>query len=170
MVNAVQLLTDAEYDDVWSRFNRKFCFRPGMERSTWPAINEPHDSITWSLVLLEDESSGDARINALTRALQRGLSSCTPANEFLFFLDWHHDCFRLKPEALMDDDAAFAYRAVPDGDYSVFADREFRLGTFGHPWESTICIFGSELLEIVSADVTTALGASIRIGGNAAST
>ena len=35
----------------------------------------------------------------------------------------------------------------PDGDYSIFLATDLRLGTFGHPWEETLCVFGQPLLD-----------------------
>jgi hypothetical protein len=34
----------------------------------------------------------------------------------------------------------------PNGDYYIFLSEDFRTGTFGHPWEETMCIFGDRLL------------------------
>ncbi|WP_198347940.1 DUF2716 domain-containing protein [Plantactinospora sp. KBS50] len=30
----------------------------------------------------------------------------------------------------------------PDGDYSIYLAEGFRFGTFGHPWELSLCVFG----------------------------
>jgi hypothetical protein len=35
---------------------------------------------------------------------------------------------------------------LPNGDYYIFLSEVFRTGTFGHPWEETMCIFGDRLL------------------------
>ncbi|MFA7767591.1 DUF2716 domain-containing protein [Streptomyces sp. NRRL S-448] len=33
----------------------------------------------------------------------------------------------------------------PDGDYHLYRTPELRFGTFGHPWEHTLCVFGAPL-------------------------
>ena len=37
----------------------------------------------------------------------------------------------------------------PDIDYAICLSADLKTGTFGHPWEQTICVFGSELIKIV---------------------
>nr|WP_230688728.1 DUF2716 domain-containing protein [Micromonospora sp. WMMC415] len=39
----------------------------------------------------------------------------------------------------------------PDGDYHIYLSEDFRFGSFGHPWESSLCIFGAELLDAIAA-------------------
>ncbi|MFB4279141.1 DUF2716 domain-containing protein [Nonomuraea sp. MTCD27] len=34
----------------------------------------------------------------------------------------------------------------PNGDYYVFLSEDRTNGTFGHPWEQTLCIFGTSLI------------------------
>ncbi len=45
------------------------------------------------------------------------------------------------------DPNAWSIPVLPDGDYYIFLSPDFRFGTFGHPWEETICVFGQELLD-----------------------
>ncbi|GAB3774366.1 hypothetical protein GCM10027600_36810 [Nocardioides ginsengisegetis] len=33
----------------------------------------------------------------------------------------------------------------PDGDYYAFLTSDFTEGTFGHPWEKTLCVIGEGL-------------------------
>jgi len=49
----------------------------------------------------------------------------------------------------------------PDGDYHIHLTRDLRLGTFGHPWEETVCVFG-DLLTLIDAELTAALRPPIR--------
>lgn len=38
---------------------------------------------------------------------------------------------------------------IPDGDHHIFLAEDFSFGTFGHPWEQTICVFGQQLIDAV---------------------
>ena len=42
---------------------------------------------------------------------------------------------------------------------------DFSYGTFGHPWESTLCVMGSPLLDRVAVALDTMLIRRIREGG-----
>ena len=35
---------------------------------------------------------------------------------------------------------------IPVDEYSIFVDPGFRYGTFGHPWEWTLHVFGASLV------------------------
>jgi hypothetical protein len=51
----------------------------------------------------------------------------------------------------------------PDGDYYLYLTGDMRLGTFGHPWERTLCVFGEALLAQVTDRITDLLGAPVRV-------
>ncbi|MFE1962642.1 DUF2716 domain-containing protein [Streptomyces sp. NPDC059479] len=53
----------------------------------------------------------------------------------------------------------------PDGDYYVFLSEDFLIGSFGHPWESSLCLFGQELLDVAAEPVDEILGKPIRRSG-----
>lgn len=55
--------------------------------------------------------------------------------------------------------------AYPDGDYYLYLTADLRLGTFGHPWEDSLCVFGDELLTEVEEDLTALLGTVMRRAG-----
>jgi hypothetical protein len=42
----------------------------------------------------------------------------------------------------------------PDGDYYVFMTEDMTIGTFGHPWRQTLCIFGARLVESLVPKLT----------------
>ncbi|QPK50949.1 DUF2716 domain-containing protein [Streptomyces gardneri] len=68
--------------------------------------------------------------------VQRGLLTATEPGEFVYWLDWQHDGYRY----------------------------DLRLGTFGHPWEETLTVWGPSLLAAVEAELTELLGKPIRRG------
>ncbi|MFB6780507.1 DUF2716 domain-containing protein [Streptomyces sp. NPDC056352] len=53
----------------------------------------------------------------------------------------------------------------PDGDYYIFLADDLRFGTFGHPWEYSLCVFGAELLDAISEDVHQVLQRVLRRDG-----
>jgi len=54
------------------------------------------------------------------------------------------------------------------GDYFIFLAEDLRFGTFGHPWEHSLCVFGTELLEAVEEDVHELLQRILRRNGEGA--
>jgi hypothetical protein len=42
---------------------------------------------------------------------------------------------------------------------------DLRFGSFGHPWEESLCVFGADLLAEVEDDLTALLGTVMRRGG-----
>ncbi len=52
----------------------------------------------------------------------------------------------------------------PKGDYYIFLRDDLSEGTFGHPWEQTLCVFGERLLASLGRTLATWLPV-IRIDG-----
>jgi len=50
----------------------------------------------------------------------------------------------------------------PDGDYYAFLRHDFSMGTFGHPWERTLCVFGKALIERLGEPLAAAFGVKRR--------
>ncbi|MEU2865764.1 DUF2716 domain-containing protein [Streptomyces mirabilis] len=101
--------------------------------------------------------------------------SARSLREPLWILDWQHICYRLRPDLPSTD--MFLPRVLegrsregwplspyPDGDYYIFLADDLRFGTFGHPWEHSLCVFGAELLEAIAEDVSNAQDLWIGLG------
>ncbi|MER7956927.1 DUF2716 domain-containing protein [Streptomyces sp. NPDC096030] len=167
MKDPVTALPDAEYRRVWDRFYEDFDFRPSMSPFSWPAIKEPVASVTWSLAALDDDP-GDEHLDRLVAVVERGLTSSGGPQDTLLALDWQHTSYRFAPQQVGGPgQPAWPLSPFPDGDYYVYLSEDFRYGSFGHPWEGSLCLFGEELLHAVSAEVDTALGSPIRRAGKA---
>lgn len=105
-------------------------------------------------------------------ALLAAFREVVPARERVLALDWNHTCYAFdlhqrfelgaSRESLCgywggpaQSDTALAHPPpqlwripyLPDGDYYFHLSADFRLGTYGHPWDSTLRIFGQPLLE-----------------------
>ena len=152
-------LPELDYDRYWDRFFREFKFRPDV--SLFPGIKEPTPSITWSiesawldpdpLMRKTHSSFNEAMLPAFKRVIAESAS--------LIVLEWHGTCYKFRPRQYSgsfipigndngeDETASWKVAVIPDGEYYIFLSEDFRFGTFGHPWESTICVWGEELLE-----------------------
>ncbi|WP_328408637.1 DUF2716 domain-containing protein [Nocardia sp. NBC_00403] len=160
-----QLFDDREYDALWNRFYAEFEFRPST--ATSPGITEPTASATWHLGVLDLTDAEHDGVEQLQRIIRAGLLACHRPGEVLYWLDWQHVGYRFDPSRVggagRPDWPGSAY---PDGDYHIYATPDFRLGTFGHPWEYTVCVFGDQLLSEVEHKLTALLGTPIRRSGH----
>ena len=136
-----------DYEQVWTPFDERFHFRPGMDPTTWPAIVEPAGSVTFDLSPIFDRDDGgfsadEAAVNQL------GLDAFTeiwPDDTKLVALDWQHPAYWFWPHRQADLDEYWRVPMFTNGDYYALISMDWQQGTFGHPWEQTLCIFGSEL-------------------------
>ncbi|GIF47636.1 uncharacterized protein DUF2716 [Asanoa ferruginea] len=153
---------------VWDRFYAQFDFRPSMTR--FPAIKEPAPSVTWSLAALDDDP-GYGRLDHLTDVVHAGLTMAS-ANGPILALDWQHTCYEVWPGRIGPDTVdppgspGWPLSPYPDGDYYIYLAEDFRFGTFGHPWEHSLCVFGTELLRSTEAALHDLLGRPIRRDGS----
>lgn len=167
MDDPVAVLSEAEYGRVWNRFYEVFGFRPSTSTSKWPAIKEPCASVTWNLSVLDDDPC-DERLDRLVAVVEQGLTSCAGPAGTLLALDWQHTSYRFAPQRVgSPGQPAWPLSPYPDGDYLIFLTEDFRFGSFGHPWEGSLCLFGEELLHAVSTEVDRVLGPPIRKAGRA---
>ncbi|MFI9587588.1 DUF2716 domain-containing protein [Streptomyces sp. NPDC052236] len=95
---------------------------------------------------------------------QRGLLTATQPGEFVYWLDWQHDGYRYDPRRtnVPGRPPRPGKGTYPDGDYYLHLTDDLRLGTFGHPREQTLTIWGPTLLAAVEAELTELLGEPIR--------
>ncbi|MEV4489964.1 DUF2716 domain-containing protein [Micromonospora coxensis] len=152
---------------VWDAFYAMFDFRPSMHR--FPAIVEPTPSVTWSLTHL-DEDPTEAGLDRLTEVVQGGFASLVGEGSLLC-LDWQHPCYRVWPGLVGPENLdppgrpGWPLSPYPDGDYHIYLAEDLRFGCFGHPWESSLCVFGAELLDVVAADLHAVLRQVLRRDG-----
>ena len=98
--------------------------------------------------------------------VEQGLATCIPPQERLFALDWLHASFRFSPHMVGGPgQEEWLLSPYPDGDYYIFLSAGFRTGSFGHPWESSLCLSGQELLDVAAESVGGILGKPIRRSG-----
>jgi hypothetical protein len=156
---AWQQLDDSEHDALWDRFYEQFKFdRSGGLAE--PVIKDPAPSITFDLNGLGVGAKRAAAIDAINAEALRCFVSALPDADNMFVLDWQHPAYRLDAQAeVLDDtprDPINGYPTVyPNGDYYAFTTADLTEGTFGHPWESSLCVFGNRLVAALGASLAT---------------
>lgn len=142
-------LGDAEHTSAWDAFSARHSFRPGVRTREHPGIAEPANSLTLDLgpVFAQPGPRFAAAEEAINAEALRAFDDVFGATELLA-LDWQHPGYTFRPDlfalALNRD---WRVPIFPNGDYSAFFASDFRAGTFGHPWERSLCIIGDELIE-----------------------
>ncbi|MCW2903549.1 MAG: hypothetical protein JWO67_5814, partial [Streptosporangiaceae bacterium] len=153
----------ADYEELWDRYTAEFDFRPSTLEL--PGITEPAASVTWHLGALDGPD--DNAVDRLQSIIQHGLRTCATVGEPLYWLDWQHVGYCFDPRRVGHaGQPPWPGGAFPDGDYYLYLTSDLRIGTFGHPWEHTLCVFGTEFLAQVEDDLTDLLGAAVRHGGH----
>jgi hypothetical protein len=138
-----------DYETVWTEFEGLYGFRAGTDPARWPAISEPPGSVTFDLSPCVDGSAAAewARhtVNHAVIWALAGLVGKAP----LVVLDWQHPTYRFWPDRLGFGEPPFGpgVTPFPDGDYYAFFDETLQTGSFGHPWERSLCIIGPELVD-----------------------
>ena len=150
---------DRDQNDVaWSRFRAAFGeLRPGLYPNAWPAIVEPAPSVTFDLRFdaTTVPAMRAARMEAINAETARCLLGIADAPEVVV-LDWQHPGYRLDlAEHSSARDATWRVPVYPDGDYYTFALPDFSEGTFGHPWEQSLCVFGPRLVGTLAVTLST---------------
>ncbi|HEX6352475.1 DUF2716 domain-containing protein [Actinophytocola sp.] len=160
LVPGWQRLDKDESDQIWRAFDERFLFRPSTRAKGRPAIVEPVPSLTWDLAIsrhdLEERvQAGVERFAAneddVNRLVIGALRDCLPEDGWVYVLDWQHPTYRCWPHRFDPyvRREVWPTGAFPDGDYYSFVSPDLSFGTFGHPWETTLCVWGVDLIEAV---------------------
>lgn len=160
---------DRAADDVhWSAFVSKFGFRPGTTPESWPAITEPAPSMTFDLDAhtVRTTAAWSARADAVNAEALRCFVTEFSDDPTFVVLDWQHPSYSFDAAAHADaaENAEWRVPVHPNGDYYVFARDGFTEGTFGHPWERTLCVFGSRMVATLGLTLATWLP-TVRVDG-----
>jgi hypothetical protein len=67
-----------------------------------------------------------------------------PDDERLVALDWQHPAYWFWPHRQPSQEP-WRIPPFPNGDYFVHCTEDMTQGTFGHPWEQSLCVFGEGL-------------------------
>ncbi|MFT3872261.1 MAG: DUF2716 domain-containing protein [Nocardioides sp.] len=156
MEEASDVWREVDYDSAWTPFNERFGFVANYYERDRPAVQLPPDSLVIDLSPVFEHNgprfaAGEAGINA---AALRAFVWLVEGDE-LVALDWQHPAYRYSPgrQALSDDIPAIP--VFPNGDYYAHMTPDLRWGTFGHPWQQTLTIWGNDLIATLGAELLT---------------
>jgi hypothetical protein len=147
---SVEIAND-EYHRVWDQFDDAFAFTPSVRPEHWSGFREPAPSITWDIghLLCDFYPWRDAQATPYNLALLKALTQFVAADESVFALDWQHNSYEFFPHRFRfaDDPMNWQIPALPSGEYHIFVTKDYRLGSLGHPWEQTVCVFGEGFVD-----------------------
>lgn len=133
--------TDDEYAENWDRVYSDLKFKPDYHERSKPAISEPRPSVTFDL----SANLTVEKILEINDLLLDSFRAITEAGHLMYWLDWQHTCYSFDPQRT---DGTGPISWYPDGDYYLFLASDFSFGTFGHPWQESLCVFGESLLKL----------------------
>jgi len=151
---------------VWEKFNSRFEFHPGVY--SMPAIRDPTPSITYFIGHIYGSADRYSELVAdLNVRMLAAFRRCVPPDGWLYALDWHHPSYHFRPHVLFDaaDEKEWRVPVLPNGDYYIFLAEDLRFGVIGHPWEKTMCVYGTELLTALEADQPLLFDTIVRENG-----
>jgi hypothetical protein len=165
-MQAWRSLPAGEQDSLWTEVEARYKFRAGVESRDWPGIDEPSDSVTFSINSSSPQSLGAFK-TTLALIARKGFSEAAPTRKGLVALEWQHGGYWYHPEAESPADLPDRNgrpSIFPDGEYSFFLSQDFEHGLFSHPWGQTICVFGQQLVELLTPEFSQILPL-VRRGG-----
>jgi hypothetical protein len=139
-----------DYEQFWAPFAARLHFRTGLTPDTWPAIAEPAGSVTFDLSpVFERADDFTAGEDALQEQALSAMVAVFSDDIPLVALDWQHQSYWFWPHRQLVEGEPWRITPFPNGDYHAFITQDLAQGTFGHPWEQTVCVFGSDLTDVL---------------------
>nr|WP_083976221.1 DUF2716 domain-containing protein [Herbidospora sakaeratensis] len=144
--------------EVLLRFEERF----GVTYETAEkGMAEPAASATWHL--------GDADAPTIARVeeiVERGLRACARPGDRLYRLKWYITSTRIDP-LRVGGPGQPPWTCYPylDDEHVILVTADLRMGTFGNWRESSLCVFGDDLVGHVDEELTALLGTVLRRGG-----
>ena len=160
-VNAWEEIKDDQVDyKLWATFDQLYQFKLNSQRGNSPAITEPLGSITFDLAIIfntEDPIKFNAKQTTVNTLIIEAFKTVFSVDQRIVVLDWQHPSYWFRPGYLADVTGGQGILPFPDGDYHIFLTEDMTQGTFGHPWEQTLCVFGAELTNVLAPKLTQQL-------------
>jgi len=159
-----------DYERYWTPFDDHFAFRPHVSPEVRPGILEPSGSVTLSLKPIFEGrppvfATGAAAVNA---EVLRAFVSAFDDTDNLGVLDWQHQGYWFRPHVHALTEEPWRVSPFPNGDYYIFLTEDMMAGTFGHPWEQSLCVFGEALVDQLVPALSSWLPILRRKGGPSA--
>jgi hypothetical protein len=146
------------------RFAAAVGFWASTDPEDWSKLTEPPGSMTFDLTVPPgaEHAAASAAVNA--EALRTFVTALPDVPEWIV-LAGQHQAYAFRPaEQLLSAEPRWAVPVYPDGDYSAFLTPDHTAGTFGHPWDRTLCVFGHPLVATLGLTLGTWLPV-VRVGG-----
>ena len=146
-----------DYVQAWAPFNERFDFKPDFYERTEPAINLPERSLVIDLAPVYAHEG--PRFAAGGHAINAAALRCfvwLAGDQEMTALDWQHTPYRYSPakHAVAESDQ-WLIPVFPDGDYYIHLAPGLTWGSFGHPWQRSLTLWGDELVESLGAELLT---------------
>lgn len=146
-----------DYDQAWAPFEARFAFKANFHERVMPAITLPPRCLVIDLASVFAHegprfAAGEAAINAAALRAFVWLAG----SQALTALDWQHTSYRYSPaEHAVAELTYWPIPIFPNGDYYVHFAPGVTWGTFGHPWQESLTLWGDELIESLGAELLT---------------
>lgn len=156
LISADNVWREVDYDAAWTPFNERFNFAANYHDRDNPAIRLDPSCLVIDLAAIFEHNgpryaAGQDAINAVALRAFVWLAG----EEDMIALDWQHPSYRYSPATQAVSSALTGIPVFPDGDYYAHMHTDLRWGTFGHPWQQTLTIWGDELVSALGAELLT---------------
>ena len=166
-VSAWEPIPGDDYERYWKPFDDRYSFTPKFKPGNRPGFAEPEESVTFSLAPIFQsgiESKFAAGVAALNAEVLLAFVQAFSPRERLVVLDWQHQSYWFRPHLHASGGGTWLVSPFPDGDYYIFLTEDMTAGTFGHPWEESLCVFGATLVDALASTLSSWLPV-LRRGG-----
>jgi len=148
-----------DYEAAWAPFDERFDFEPDFHERGKSAIRLHPDCLVIDLAGLF--ASPAARLGAGTQAITAAALRAfvwLVGQDDLVALNWNHLAWQYSPAhnaVRYADPLDLPVPVFPNGDCYVHMEPRARWGTFGHPWQESLCVWGDELVDSLGAELLT---------------
>ncbi|MFV4878268.1 DUF2716 domain-containing protein [Bacillus velezensis] len=142
-------MSEEETEQLWRRVNRAVKWKP---YSRFASIKPPKPFQVFNVSQgFNDEKGNISFLEDAEVQILKAFQSCTLKQEFIYALDWQHECYLFNPHAPIDKDefGEWLVPVIPNGDYCFFIHQDFQWGLSGDPRQQTITVFGSPLIRAI---------------------
>ena len=148
-----QMIADAEDSAVWDRVTARLGFQATRRDIR---IAAPQDSITWFTGMLDGPE--DTLAISVEHVIQRGLRACARPAEHIYFQRFGLQGFRFDPRRVGGPgQPRWPGSACAWDEYHFLTTADARLGTYADPYEQSLCVFGTDLLDEVTDELSRLL-------------
>jgi hypothetical protein len=144
-------LTGFDHGGVWDAVYERLSFKPSTDRNKWPVWNVDGPSTVFSFEWPGADPALEIMNRTLDEAALDAMRRVVPPGNSFVSLDWQHETFEVWPHAMSRISEPLPTPILPNGDYYLHVDSDLRFGFLGQPWEATITVFGSELMDAFEA-------------------